>query len=114
MTVVQFASCLPAPHLTRRVGNTPLLVTGLALVLAGLVWMAQLTAATPYLTGVAIPMMLIGLGQGLAFGPLTAAGIAGGTALLGVALLAAVALIIPAHLAARRRSKGSASADVRS
>jgi sugar phosphate permease len=31
-------------------------------------------------TGVALPMVLIGIGQGLAFAPLTAAGIAGATA----------------------------------
>jgi sugar phosphate permease len=39
-------------------------------------WLAQLTASTPYLTGVALPMVLIGVGQGLAFAPLTAAGLA--------------------------------------
>jgi len=43
-------------------------------------WLAQLTATTPYLTGVALPMVLIGVGQGLAFAPLTAAGLAGTTA----------------------------------
>ncbi|MEV0700176.1 MFS transporter [Saccharopolyspora sp. NPDC050389] len=80
MTAVQFASSLPVPRLTRRFGNAPLLVAGLALVLAGMAWMTRLTAETSYLAGVALPMILIGLGQGLAFGPLTAAGIAGARA----------------------------------
>ena len=40
-------------------------------------WLSRLSAHTAYLTGVAPPMVLIGAGQGLALGPLTAAGIAG-------------------------------------
>ena len=40
-------------------------------------WLSRLSAATPCLTGIALPMMLIGAGQGGALGPLTAAGIAG-------------------------------------
>ena len=43
-------------------------------------WLSRITAATPYLTGVAVPLVLIGIGQGLAFAPLTAAGLAGVTA----------------------------------
>ena len=39
-------------------------------------WLAQLSATTPYVTGVALPMVLIGIGQGLAFAPLTVAGLA--------------------------------------
>jgi hypothetical protein len=40
-------------------------------------WLGQLTADSSYLTGIALPMMPIGAGQGGALGPLTAAGIAG-------------------------------------
>ena len=74
MTLVNFFVALPVPRLTARFGNAALLASGLALTLAGMTWLAQLTAATPYLTGVALPMVLIGVGQGLAFAPLTAAG----------------------------------------
>lgn len=42
-----------------------------------MVWLSRVTADTMYLTGLALPMMLIGLGQGGALGPLTTAGIAG-------------------------------------
>lgn len=52
----------------------------LAVTLAGMTWLAQLTATTPYVTGVALPMVLIGIGQGLAFAPLTTAGLARVTA----------------------------------
>lgn len=80
MTIVQFAVAITVPRLTHRFGNAPLLAVGLALVAVGMAWMTQLTPATPYLAGVALPMLLIGVGQGLGFGPLTAAGIAGVTA----------------------------------
>ena len=80
MTVVNFFVALFVPRLTHRFGNALLLAAGLALTLAGMGWLTRITADTPYLTGVALPMLLIGIGQGLAFGPLTAAGIAGVTA----------------------------------
>ena len=39
--------------------------------------LSRLDAGSAYLTAVALPMVLIGAGQGAALGPLTAAGIAG-------------------------------------
>jgi EmrB/QacA subfamily drug resistance transporter len=80
MTVVNFFVALAVPRLTRRFGNAALLAAGLALTLAGMAWLSTITAAAPYLTGVALPMVLIGVGQGLGFAPLTAAGIAGASA----------------------------------
>jgi EmrB/QacA subfamily drug resistance transporter len=80
MTVVNFFVALAVPRLTQRFGNAPLLAAGLALTLAGMTWLSTITADTPYLTGVALPMVLIGVGQGLAFAPLTSAGIAGASA----------------------------------
>ncbi|WP_406279222.1 MFS transporter [Nocardia sp. NBC_00881] len=77
MTLVQFGFSLLVPRLTARYGNAVLLTAGLGFVLAGLAGTTRLDAATSYWAGVAAPMVLIGIGQGLAFGPLTAAGIAG-------------------------------------
>ncbi|GAA1765490.1 MFS transporter [Pseudarthrobacter sulfonivorans] len=77
MTVVNFFVALAVPRLTHRFGNASLLAAGLALTLAGMTWLSTITASTPYLTGVALPLVLIGVGQGLGFAPLTAAGIAG-------------------------------------
>ena len=42
-------------------------------------WLSRVDAGSAYLTAVALPMVLIGAGQGLAFAPLTSAGIAGST-----------------------------------
>ncbi|WP_307857118.1 MFS transporter [Pseudarthrobacter albicanus] len=80
MTVVNFFVALAVPRLTHRFGNAALLAAGLALTLAGMFWLSRITADTPDLTGVALPLVLIGIGQGLGFAPLTAAGIAGVTA----------------------------------
>jgi hypothetical protein len=54
-----------------------LLAAGVAVTLIGMAWLSRLSGGSPYLIGVALPMVLIGIGQGGALGPLTAAGIAG-------------------------------------
>ncbi len=77
MTIAQFGSSLFVSRLTARIGNAQLLVLGLALITVGMAWIAQLTAHTSFLAGVVGPLILIGLGQGIAFGPITSAGIAG-------------------------------------
>ncbi|WP_281368845.1 MFS transporter [Phytohabitans rumicis] len=77
MTLVNFVVALAVPRLTRRFGNTTLLAAGIAVTVLGMAWLSRLDAGSPYLTAVALPMVLIGVGQGMAFGPLTAAGIAG-------------------------------------
>jgi EmrB/QacA subfamily drug resistance transporter len=76
-TVVNFAAALAVPRLTRRFGNTAVLTAALAISVAGMAWLGRLSADTSYLTGVALPMILIGAGQGGALGPLTAAGLTG-------------------------------------
>lgn len=152
MTVVQFTLSLLVPRLTRRFGNTALVATGLAVTFAGMVWLSFIGPDSAYWTAVALPMLLLGAGQGLGFAPLTAAGVAGidardagaasgavnvahqlggalgvsimvavasavtpmedvaaeapagiatGAALLGLALLSAVALVIPGSRRAR-------------
>lgn len=61
----------------RRYGNGPLLAGGLAVTMVGMLWLSRLSSDTGSLTGVALPMILIGAGQGATLSPLTAAGIAG-------------------------------------
>ncbi|MEV8506310.1 MFS transporter [Actinoplanes sp. NPDC051475] len=77
MTVVNFVVAIATPRLTLRFGNGLLLAGGIALTMAGMFWLSRLTADTSYLAGIALPMVLIGAGQGASLGPLTAAGIAG-------------------------------------
>ena len=77
MTTVNFAVALLVPRLTRRFGNARLLAVGLLVCLAGMGWLSQVSGDGHYLLAVALPMILIGAGQGLTLSPLTAAGIAG-------------------------------------
>lgn len=80
MTLVNFAVAVAIPRLTARFGNTLPLVVGIALTLAGMLWLSRIAPDSSYLTAVALPMLLIGAGQGLAFAPMTTFGISGATA----------------------------------
>jgi len=77
MTVVNFAVAMTIPGLTARLGQAVPLTAGVAATLAGMAWLAQVQVTSSYWTSIAMPMVLIGAGQGLAFAPLTSAGIAG-------------------------------------
>jgi hypothetical protein len=77
MTLVMFATVQVVPRLIRRIGPERLLVGGLAVALAGMAWLSVLSAGSPFVTGVAAPLVLLGAGMGAALAPLTAAGIAG-------------------------------------
>jgi hypothetical protein len=77
MTLSNFATAMAVPRLTGRFGNARLLAFGLALTIGGMAWLAQLHVGVPYLVGMALPMLLVGIGQGCTLSPLTVAGIAG-------------------------------------
>ena len=47
------------------------------LALVGMLWLSQISAGADYLTQMAMPMVLLGIGMGSAFTPLTTAGMAG-------------------------------------
>jgi EmrB/QacA subfamily drug resistance transporter len=76
-TIPNFFMALTVPALTARFGNTRVLMAGLLISATGLAWLSQATAEGGYIAGIALPMILIGIGQGGTLGPLTAAGIAG-------------------------------------
>jgi EmrB/QacA subfamily drug resistance transporter len=77
VTLTIFAMVKVVPKLLGRVGPFPVLIGGLALALIGLVWLSRITAGTDYWTGIALPMLLVGGGMGLAFTPLTQAAMQG-------------------------------------
>jgi predicted MFS family arabinose efflux permease len=77
MSLVNFAVALAIPRLRTRVSDAVLLAAGVLLTLVGMVWLSRAGLGDAYLTSVALPMVLIGGGQGLAFAPLTSSGIAG-------------------------------------
>jgi EmrB/QacA subfamily drug resistance transporter len=77
MTLLVFSMVQVVPRLVPRVGNTRLLAAGLAIGLAGMLWLSQIGADTPYFPQIAIPLLLLGMGMGTALTPLTSAGISG-------------------------------------
>lgn len=76
-TLVNFAVAMTVPQMTKRFGNGRLLASGLILSLAGMAWLSRVAPYASYLNAIALPMMLIGAGQGFALSPLTAAGVSG-------------------------------------
>jgi EmrB/QacA subfamily drug resistance transporter len=76
-TLVNFAVALAVPRLTQCLGNARLLALGLAVTIAGMTWLSLIGPEASYFTGVALPMVLIGAGQGGVLSPLTVAGVAG-------------------------------------
>ncbi|MFB9236059.1 MFS transporter [Plantactinospora siamensis] len=66
-----FAMTRLVPRLLPRLGPKPLALTGTALMVGGVGWLTQLHVGSGYLTGLLGPMLLMGLGGGLAFVPLT-------------------------------------------
>ncbi|WP_201331053.1 MFS transporter, partial [Lactobacillus nasalidis] len=77
LTVVQFIISLFVARLTFRFSNTAVLIAGAVIDAAGLAMGAVIGIEEGYLLGVALPMVFIGLGQGLIMSPLTVAGVAG-------------------------------------
>ena len=77
MTLVNFVVAMTIPRLVGRLGNAWPLIAGVALTLGGMIWLAQLDPTNGYVMAIALPMVLIGAGQGLAFAPMTSMGIAG-------------------------------------
>jgi EmrB/QacA subfamily drug resistance transporter len=77
VAIPSFLTGIALPPIAQRFGNARTLAVAVALALVGMAWVSRLSPHTPYLTGIALPMILIGVGQGAAFGPLTAAGVAG-------------------------------------
>jgi predicted MFS family arabinose efflux permease len=77
MTLVMFTMGRLVPLLTPRVGSSRLLTGGLFLAVIGLTWLSRVSDGMHYFPGIAVPLALLGVGIGMAFTPLTAAGIAG-------------------------------------
>ena len=77
---MNFAVATLLPKIAQRFGRHPPWSPRVALTLAGMAWLAQVDTVDSYLTGVALPMVLIGAGQGLAFAPLTSFGISASAA----------------------------------
>jgi EmrB/QacA subfamily drug resistance transporter len=77
MTAALFGMSRLAPRMLTRFGPKSLMIAGLLPVVAGMTWLGQLGTGTSYFPGVVIPMVLLGLGMGVVFVPLTMASLSG-------------------------------------
>jgi EmrB/QacA subfamily drug resistance transporter len=76
-TVGIFTMSRFSPRLLARYGPLPLIITGAAALTVGYVWLSNAGLDGSYLGNVFVPMLLGGLGGGLAFMPITATVLAG-------------------------------------
>ena len=79
MTLPTFATAMLVPRYTARFGNGALLTAALLFGAVGMFWLGMARADAGYWAAVALPMVLIGVGNGFALGPLTVAGVSGVT-----------------------------------
>ena len=66
-----------ASQLVTRIGFKPVLMTGMLLLAAGLIWFGQVSVGGSYLGDILGPSLLAAAGLGLAFVPVTIAAVAG-------------------------------------
>jgi predicted MFS family arabinose efflux permease len=77
VTAAAFVAATLTSRLSRRLGNESLAVAGVAAMLIGTAWTSQVGTDTAYLVGIALPMLVFGIGQGLGLSALTTGGMAG-------------------------------------
>lgn len=77
LTLSTFLAAIRVPAAVARHGNMRVLFFGQVLMLAGFALMMMLGEQSSYTIGIAIPLLLLGVGQGYAMSPLTNLGIIG-------------------------------------
>lgn len=77
LAVVIIASAGGAAQLVTRLGFKTVLVTGLTLIAIALLWFAQAPTDGSYLANLLIPMLIVAVGLGFAFVPVTIAAVSG-------------------------------------
>lgn len=76
-TILHFPIAIAVPKLVRRFTPNQLLVVGIPIGIAGMAWLSRASVDSGYVVSVALPMLLIGISQGLTLSPLTSAGVVG-------------------------------------
>ncbi len=75
MSAINFIIALLVVRFVRRFGGPTVLIAGVTLTGIGMAWLSLVGPASNYWWSVALPMTLIGTGQGLAFAPMTSFGL---------------------------------------
>ena len=77
VTGAAFAAAAITSRTAARVSNGALAIGGCAAMLLGTAWMSRVSVDTGYVFGIAVPMIVFGVGQGLGLSSLTTGGMAG-------------------------------------
>lgn len=75
LTIVNFIVALQLPRLTARFGNNNVLLMGEIILAAGLILLAISNPTAGYWRAILVPMVILGLGQGMILAPVTSAGV---------------------------------------
>ncbi|WP_165006465.1 MULTISPECIES: MFS transporter [unclassified Enterococcus] len=75
LTIVNFLVAMQLPRLTARFENSKVLLIGEILLAGGLILLAVSDVTSGYWVAVFVPMLILGLGQGLVLAPVTSAGV---------------------------------------
>ncbi|WP_155286662.1 MFS transporter [Lacticaseibacillus zhaodongensis] len=78
-TLPQFISATAVSRLNKRFSNTQIMIVGTFITMLGILWAAITKVQSGFLLGLAVPMVILGIGQGLAMSTLTVAGVANTT-----------------------------------
>lgn len=70
-TIFQLIASFSVPFVARRIGTIMVMIYALIMAIIGLFWLGMASAHSHYLLNVALPMILIGLGNGALLAPLT-------------------------------------------
>jgi EmrB/QacA subfamily drug resistance transporter len=76
-TVLLFAMVQFAPRISARLGNANAVAVGLTIAVVAMSLLSRVNDHTSYFPHLAVPLLMMGIGMGLAFVPLTTLGIAG-------------------------------------
>ncbi|NWJ26093.1 MFS transporter [Rhizobium sp. RM] len=75
-TALHVPIAMIVPRLIRRFGRNAVLVAGMIVGIVAMAWLSRAGVGSSYWTAIAMPMLLIGISQGLTLSPLTSSGVA--------------------------------------
>ncbi|TCM60879.1 MFS transporter [Rhizobium sp. BK068] len=75
-TMLHVPVAIVVPRLIRRFGRNAILLVGMVIGIVAMAWLSRAGVGSNYWTTVALPMVLIGVSQGLTLSPLTSSGVA--------------------------------------
>ncbi|TNM63344.1 MFS transporter [Aliirhizobium smilacinae] len=75
-TMLHVPIAILVPRLIRRFGRNTILIVGMIIGIVAMAWLSRAGVGSGYWTAVALPMVLIGISQGLTLSPLTSSGVA--------------------------------------